>query len=41
MAILEHFPYRIIFEVVEREKLVIIAALLHAARHDRRWKRRL
>ena len=35
------FPYRIIYEVVEREKIVVVAAVLHAARHDREWKRRL
>jgi len=35
------FPYRIIYEVVEREKPVIVAAVLHAARHDRAWKRRV
>ena len=35
------FPYRIIYEVVEREKLVIVAAVLHAARHDQEWKRRV
>lgn len=34
------FPYRIIFEVVEMDRLVIVAAVLHAARHDREWKRR-
>lgn len=37
----KRFPYRVIYEVVEREKLVIIAAVLHAARHDREWKRRV
>lgn len=37
----EHFPYRVIYEVVEREKSVIIAAVLHAAKHDRHWKRRV
>ena len=34
------FPYRVIYEVVEREKMVIVAAVLHAARHEREWKRR-
>jgi len=37
----EHFPYRVIYEVLESEKTVIIAAVLHAARHDRHWKRRI
>lgn len=35
------FPYRVIYEVLEREKIVVVAAVLHAARHDRTWKRRL
>jgi len=35
------FPYRVIYEVAEREKTVIVAAVLHAARHDREWKRRV
>jgi toxin ParE1/3/4 len=35
------FPYRVIYEVVEREKTVVVAAVLHAARHDRQWKRRV
>lgn len=37
----DSFPYRVIYEVIEREKTVIVAAVLHAARHDREWKRRL
>lgn len=35
------FPYRVIYEVVEDEKTVIVAAVLHAARRDREWKRRV
>jgi len=35
------FPYRIIYEVVENERSVVIAAVLHAARHDRVWRRRI
>ena len=35
------FPYRIIYEVIEREKIVVVATVLHAARHDREWKRRV
>jgi toxin ParE1/3/4 len=35
------FPYRVIYEVVERKKTVIVAAVLHAARHDREWRRRV
>jgi toxin ParE1/3/4 len=37
----KHFPYRIIYEVLEKEKVVVIAAVLHAARHDLRWRRRI
>ncbi len=36
----ERFPYRIIYEVSEVEKTVVIAAVLHAARHERHWLRR-
>ena len=35
------FPYRVIYEVNEHEKIVIVAAVLHAARHDREWKQRV
>ncbi|HET8781799.1 MAG TPA: type II toxin-antitoxin system RelE/ParE family toxin [Pyrinomonadaceae bacterium] len=35
------FPYRVIYEVNEDEKIVVVAAVLHAARHDREWKRRI
>jgi toxin ParE1/3/4 len=35
------FPYRVIYEIVEREKIVVVAAVLHAAMHDREWKRRI
>ncbi|HEV7926436.1 MAG TPA: type II toxin-antitoxin system RelE/ParE family toxin [Verrucomicrobiae bacterium] len=37
----EHFPYRVIYEVQESEKAVVVAAVIHAARHDRRWKKRI
>jgi toxin ParE1/3/4 len=37
----KRFPYRIIYEVIEAEKLVIIAAVLHAARQDTEWRRRV
>jgi toxin ParE1/3/4 len=37
----ERFPYRVIYEVIEADKTVIIAAVLHAARHDRLWQRRI
>ena len=37
----QRFPYRVIYEIIESENLVVIAAVLHAARHDRHWKKRL
>ena len=37
----ERFPYRVIYEVIESEKIVVVAAVLHAARHDRLWRRRI
>lgn len=37
----ERFPYRIVYEAVENERTVVVAAVLHAARHDRPWRARL
>ena len=37
----ERFPYRIIYEVTEAERTVVVSAVLHAARHDRRWRARV
>jgi toxin ParE1/3/4 len=37
----KRFPYRVVYEVVEEKHLVIIAAVIHAARHDREWRRRV
>ena len=37
----ERFPYRIIYEIIESEQTVIVAAVLHAARQDRHWQRRV
>jgi toxin ParE1/3/4 len=37
----KRFPYRVVYEVVEAEYLVIIAAVAHAARHDREWRKRV
>ena len=37
----ERFPYRVVYEVVEPAQAVIVAAVLHAARHDRHWQKRL
>lgn len=36
----KRFPYRVIYEVTEQEQLVIVAAVIHAARHDHVWRRR-
>jgi len=37
----KRFPYRVIYEVIEDIKLVIIAAVVHAARNDRVWRSRV
>ena len=37
----ERFPYRVIYEVNEAGHTVRVAAVLHAARHDRHWKKRV
>lgn len=37
----KRFPYRVIYEVMDAEQTVVIAAILHAARHDRYWRRRI
>lgn len=37
----DRFPYRVIYEVVEPEQTVIVAAVLHAARHDGHWQKRI
>ena len=37
----DRFPYRVIYEVSEAERTVRVAAVLHAARHDRHWERRV
>lgn len=37
----ERFPYRVIYEVLDAERTVVVAAVLHAARHDRHWLRRI
>src|ERR1051325_1161 len=34
----QRFPHRVIYEVIEDERLVVIAAVIHAARHDRVWR---
>ena len=37
----KRFPYRVVYEVIEPENLVVVAAVLHAARDDRHWKQRV
>ena len=37
----DRFPYRVIYEVDEVAQTVRVAAVLHAARHDRHWKKRV
>ena len=37
----DHFPYRVIYEIDEAEQTVRVAAVLHGARHDVHWKKRL
>ena len=37
----DRFPYRVIYEVVESTQTVLVAAVLHAARDDRHWQRRI
>jgi plasmid stabilization system protein ParE len=37
----ESFPYRVIYEVSEAEHSVVVAAVLHAARDDKHWRKRI
>lgn len=37
----ERFPYRVVYEVLATEKTIVVAAVIHAARHDRHWRRRV
>ncbi|MGD0412049.1 MAG: type II toxin-antitoxin system RelE/ParE family toxin [Verrucomicrobiota bacterium] len=37
----DRFPYRVIYEVLETRQTVVVAAVLHAARDDRHWRRRI
>ena len=36
----ERFPHRVIYEIIEGDQTVIVAAILHAARHDELWRQR-
>ena len=37
----DRFPYRVIYEVDEASQTVRVAAVLHAARHDLHWQKRV
>jgi toxin ParE1/3/4 len=37
----EHFPYRVIYEILENDREVIILAVVHAARDEMYWSRRI
>jgi len=37
----KRFPYRVIYEVIEEKQVVVIASVLHGARHDRNWQSRI
>lgn len=36
----DRFPYRIVYEVNEANRTVLVVAVLHAARHDGHWQSR-
>lgn len=33
----DRFPYKVVYEILETDGVIVVAAVLHAARHDRRW----
>lgn len=35
------FPYRVVYEVIEDQHTVVVAAVLHAARREHHWQRRV
>ncbi|MBC8041347.1 MAG: type II toxin-antitoxin system RelE/ParE family toxin [Opitutaceae bacterium] len=35
------FPYRVVYEVMESTRTVVVACVVHAARHDRHWRARV
>ena len=35
------FPYRVIYEAVEESQTVVVVAVLHAAKHERTWQKRI
>jgi plasmid stabilization system protein ParE len=37
----DRFPYRVVYEIIDAENVVVIAAVIHAAREDRHWQKRI
>jgi toxin ParE1/3/4 len=37
----DRFPYRVVYVVNEPAQTVLVVAVLHAARHDRHWQKRI
>lgn len=35
------FPFRVVYEVIESTETVVVACVVHAARHDRHWRQRV
>jgi toxin ParE1/3/4 len=35
------FPYRVVYEVMESTRTVVVACVVHAARDDRHWRARV
>ncbi len=41
MRLVRRFPYKVIYDIREGERIVKVIAIQHCARHDRHWRRRL
>jgi len=37
----ERFPYRVIYEILGAKHSMVVAAVLHAARDDKHWQKRV
>ena len=35
------FPYRVIYQIFELQQILVVVSVIHSARHDRRWQKRL